>query len=112
MFKKSLLALSVIAVAASANAASTLKSAGKATGTTVSVQGIAATDTVDINNLVFTVQADTNQTAAWQNNLKQIDITIDGAVISPASNLSATWGSAGSAAVASSGVSYPTSDSV
>jgi hypothetical protein len=121
MFKKTLIALSMVAASGTVVAASTSTvtvSGATAVGTTVSAQGYASTETVDFdqaNAIVYTVQANASETATYQNSTKNVLISLENATINPAGSPTVYWFSLSdstSSAVQTSGISYPTASSI
>jgi hypothetical protein len=113
MFKKSLIALGVLAVATSASAASTLVGSGSnKTGTTVSAQGFAAGAAVESGNFVYTVQGSSTQESAIVNSLDYITLTFDNAVISAASSFAVQGANSNSMSTSDFTVTYPSASSI
>lgn len=119
MLKKTIMAIGVASLAASSvNAASTLvvsgatSTAAKKTGLTIGGALIPGSDVIDLGNaganpLIYTVQGDATDAAAFANSLKHIDISLTNGSISPASNISADWGGVSMGNTPNATVTFP-----
>lgn len=99
MFKKTILAIGVASLAATAASASTLVVSGASSakiGLTIGGALIPGSDVIDLggagdNELIFTVQATDSGAAAYANSLKHIDVVLTNGAVSFASDITADW---------------------
>jgi len=123
MFKKTILAVGLASVAATAASASTLVVSGatspaaKKTGLKIGGALIPGSDVIDLgknkdNRLIFTVQGTSSKAAAYANSLKQIDVVLTNGAISPASSITADWGGVSMGNTPNATVTFPTANTI